>query len=54
MKLTRDSFKITRDMKESKTWRYLKKKQNQKKKSVGNASRGDLDLLVEEALPGKK
>ena len=49
LKLTRDSFKITRDMKESKTWRYLKKKQ----KSVGNASRGDLDLLVEEPLPGK-
>ena len=54
LKLTRDSFKITRDMKESKTWRYLKKKQNLKKKSVGNASRGDLDLLVEEPLPGKQ
>jgi len=39
-------------MKESKTWRYLKKKQNLKKKSVGNASRGDLDLEVEEPLPG--
>ena len=50
LNLTRDSFTINRDMEKSKTWRYLKKKL----KSVGNASFGDLDLLVEEPLPGKQ
>jgi hypothetical protein len=50
LNLTRDSFTINHDMEKSKTWRYLKKK----RKSVGNASFGDLDLQVEEPLPGNE